>query len=231
MIYLLQPGDYLRKEKAAVRHSDGESIAISFDELSTHALTTMSKPNNFVPVGTVEYTEKYCQVANIVLPDNISYPQELRKYLHRIIWQDLFKNVLPTQFVKPIKTKVFTGGIKQHLTELVQEHDTVWVSEPIDFTCEFRYYVIDGAVAGHSQYDDSDDAVVPDIDIVCSMIADYRSAPVAYAIDVGVSHGRTVLIEVNDGWALGLYPWGTMTNQRYVELITRRWKEITGATL
>jgi hypothetical protein len=60
------------------------------------------------------------------------------------------------------------------------------------------------------------------------MICDYADQPIGYSIDVGINSdsGETVLIEVNDGWALGLYPWGNMSNESYVDLITKRWKQI-----
>jgi len=37
------------------------------------------------------------------------------------------------------------------------------------------------------------------------------------------------LVEVNDGWSLGFYPWGTMSDQKYLDLITLRWKQILEA--
>jgi hypothetical protein len=61
---------------------------------------------------------------------------------------------------------------------------------------------------------------------VKQMIAVYTESPIGYTLDVGPIDNKTILIEVNDGWSLGLYPWGTMTNDKYVELITKRWCEI-----
>ena len=75
-------------------------------------------------------------------------------------------------------------------------------------------------------YDLDPKTLQPDIDSVKQMIAAYNESPIGYTLDVGPVDNKTLLIEVNDGWSLGLYPWGTMTNDKYVELITKRWCEI-----
>jgi hypothetical protein len=60
--------------------------------------------------------------------------------------------------------------------------------------------------------------------LVEAMVAAWPSAPVAYALDVGVlSTGETALVEVNDFWAIGCYgfeglPLLPMLTQRYREI-------------
>ena len=139
-----------------------------------------------------------------------------------------FSNVDDNLFVKPVKTKIFTGGIKKKLTEIVCPDEDVWVSDPLDIEAEFRYYVMDRKILGSSRYDDKDNDCFPNEDVVRQIIEKYKNQPAGYAIDVGVVGGETILIEVNDGWALGYYPWGDFTRQQYVDLITARWKQIDG---
>ncbi len=56
-------------------------------------------------------------------------------------------------------------------------------------------------------------------------IAQYKSAPAGYAIDFGVTDkGQTILIEVNDGYALGSYG---LFYLDYVKLLSARWAELT----
>lgn len=221
MIYLLQHGDYLRKEKFAVTRTDLHRVVCQYENLST------LDGDEYVPVGTVEFVKEYCRIKNITLPDNISYPVELVNFLSRSIWQSSYSLVQDHQFVKPRSTKVFAGAIKRDITETVSDDEPVWVSDPTAFTAEFRFYIIDREIAGYSRYDDGDDDdVKPNVNTVRQMIAEYGSAPIGYSIDVGLVYDKTVLIEVNDGWALGFYPWGTMTRDKYVELITQRWAEI-----
>ncbi len=219
MKYLLQKGDIMMKEKRSIK-----MLNLPFDLVSYEDLEQCKE--SYIPVGSVEFTNHYCELNKISLPQNISYPIELQSFLCRNIRQDVFKNAKDQEFVKPIQTKLFTGAIKKELTECVEENTAVWVSEPVVFAAEYRCYVIDGKVVAHSRYDDGDDEILFDYDVVYVMTKSYYNQPVGYSIDVGVSNDRTMLVEVNDGWALGLYPWGNMTDSLYVELITRRWQQI-----
>jgi hypothetical protein len=221
MIYLLQSGEWMSKERGAVLRTDLPRTSCSYEDLSTLL------PDSYIPIGTVEYVRRYCELNQIQLPANISYPTELAKYLKREMYQTTFERAPDHFFVKPISTKVFTGAVKRQLIETVSDSEPVWCSEPIDLTSEYRYYIIDKSVVGYSRYDDSDlEDAEPDIEYVEQMVADYANQPVGYTLDIGMSAGEPVLIEANDGWSLGLYPWGTMQAGRYVELITRRWQQI-----
>lgn len=222
MRYLLQSGDYMRKEKSAVVRTDLPRVASLYDELSN------LEEDDYIPVGTVEFVKEYSRIKNITLPDNISYPIELVNFLNRSIWQSSYAMVKDYQFVKPKNTKVFTGAIKKDITETVDDDEPVWVSDSMIFTAEFRFYIIDKEIVGYSRYDDGNDNddISPNVNTVKQMVAEYTESPIGYSIDVGIVYDKTVLVEVNDGWSLGLYPWGTMTNDKYVELITKRWCEI-----
>lgn len=221
-MYLLQSGSILSKEKTAVRLGSEPYVYWAFNDL------TQCPHHDYIPIGSVEFVTEFCKVSKINLPNNISYPDELHLFLNRQVWQDTFSNVESELFVKPIETKLFTGGIKQSLTEQVDPGTKVWVSEPIKLTSEFRCYIINAKMVGYSRYDDGDNEEMFNVNVINQMIDAYATAPAGYAIDVGIVNNQTVLIEVNDGWSLGLYPWGTMTNQKYVELITKRWKQIKG---
>jgi hypothetical protein len=223
MVYLLQKGDVLRREKIAIAMANLPRFHCTLEDIQTLA----SDPRDLVPVGSVEFVTKFCNMKGIAVPENISYPEELRSFLGREIWMDTYGNVDSNLFVKPQQTKVFTGAIKESIDETVSNAEPVWVSTPVQFTSEYRFYIIDKEIAGYSRYDpDDNDDIEPNVNLVEQMVAVYTTQPVAYAIDVGIHNGDTVLIEVNDGWALGYYPWGTMTEQRYIELVHKRWLEI-----
>ena len=60
--------------------------------------------------------------------------------------------------------------------------------------------------------------------MIQSCVNSYESAPVAYAIDFGVTDdGRTILIEANDGYSLG--PYG-FDSYNYTRMMILRWKQI-----
>ena len=200
-------------------------IKTTYDHL-TCTVRTATDIRKYCPVGSVEFVQLFCELNNIKLPENMTYPIELRPYLGREIRQNVFGRVLESNFVKPIHTKVFTGGIKSQLTETVSEDCLVWESDSVVFDAEFRCYVIDKKMVAYSRYDDSDAEYVFDVSVVEAMISEWTDQPIAYAIDVGIVNGKTVLVEVNDGWSLGYYKWGTMTDKLYAELIYRRWNEI-----
>ena len=224
MKYLLQQGNFLAKEKMAVQKQPVEISHCAYENLNEWIKQRAAC--EYVPVGTVEFVQRFCTLAWITLPANMSYPPMLSWYLQRDTWTGTFESADPNCFVKPRDTKVFTGGIKSQLTETVAARTPVWIAEPVTFAAEFRYYVLNGQIVGFSRYDDGDDPVSADESVVTAMIAQWESQPVGYSIDVGIVDGATVLIEVNDGWSLGLYPWGTMTDAAYVDLITQRWVQI-----
>lgn len=56
------------------------------------------------------------------------------------------------------------------------------------------------------------------------MTDDFKDSSKAYCLDVGVlSTGETALIEVNDGFSVGMYG---MSKELYAELLQTRWKEL-----
>ena len=199
-----------------------------------------------VPVGTVEFVRRAMALAGIAEPGNLSYPQVLRQYLHRQVEQREAGSVLGRWFVKPFTTKAFSGFVfdtldnpdhlschdrAQHNAFLaIEPRSRVWVSEPVSWVSEVRYYVLNGEILGEGRYDDGpDDAPLPDPLVVREMASRFganRGAPVAFALDVGVLDcGATALVEVNDGWALGYYG-GTLEPRQYVQLLMRRWRQL-----
>lgn len=62
--------------------------------------------------------------------------------------------------------------------------------------------------------------------VVGQTIAAYSSASAGYAADFGVTDdGRTLLVEVNDGYSLG--PYG-LWPKLYAQLLSARWTEMVG---
>jgi ATP-grasp domain, R2K clade family 2 len=64
-----------------------------------------------------------------------------------------------------------------------------------------------------------------DPQIIEAAVTAYSSAPAGYAIDFGVTAtGETLMIEVNDGYALGNYG---LPPIYYTQLLSARWSELT----
>ena len=65
-----------------------------------------------------------------------------------------------------------------------------------------------------------------DYRVIENAVKEFTSAPAGYAIDFGLTDdGRTLLIEVNDGYALGCYG---LFYIDYAKLLSARWAELTG---
>ena len=59
-----------------------------------------------------------------------------------------------------------------------------------------------------------------------AMITTFKNAPAGYSLDIGVTdNGETVLVEINDGFALGNYG---IDPVEYAKLLSARWCELVG---
>jgi hypothetical protein len=135
-----------------------------------------------------------------------------------------------TYFVKPLKNKLFTGFTCVTRREAENKipcslQTDVYVSSYVNFGAEFRAYVFNNKIVDVFRYwGDNWAAVVdkPAVDNMVSLVT--GTMPSFYSLDFGVDNtGRTLLIEVNDGYALGNYGLGP---KQYAEMTAVRCKEI-----
>lgn len=156
------------------------------------------------------------------------YPEKLKPYLHRKIWEDELGNIKREIFaegylknpifIKPKdKLKRFTGFVLETIDDLANckgagNQTKVWCSEPVTFVDEFRIYRLsypDSPLTTYSYGCHKKDFNSQNLEYVDAVIRDWpfsSELPVACAIDVGVlSTGEVALIEVNDAFSLGLY--------------------------
>lgn len=204
-----------------------------------------------LPVGSVEFVRQAMALASINEPENLSYPEVLRPFLHRNMGMQRAGLVLGRWFVKPAKTKAFTGFLFDTLSnpDSLSDHDReqynafmamppeapVWISEPVVWLSEFRFYIADGQIKGWGRYDDGPDDTPPldhgKIEYMAEVMTGSPGAPAAFSLDVGVlDSGETALVECNDAWALGLYR-GTLSRKDYTEMLWRRWQQLLQAKI
>lgn len=133
-----------------------------------------------------------------------------------------------TIFIKPKRQKFFTGLLVQSPKDLVAkaiqgEDYGIWCSEPIKLQSEYRAFVRYGKILDVRRYK-GDFKIHPNYSVIERCVIDYKNSPAAYGIDFGVTEsGRTVLIEVNDGFALGDYG---LFYLDYAKLVYTRWAEL-----
>lgn len=230
MKFLFEIGSIFTYEKwmAKERVDDLRKDTISIHpEFMRDNLIQLSR--EFIPIGTVEFIGNYMHHMCIIPPDPIDYPYQLRNYLDRKVRLDHICNAESTDYIKPRFTKEFTCDVKSKIEKTEDlSNEIVWISEPIPISQEWRLYILNGELVGYSRYDDlEEEDVEPDWSVVSDMIKEYTNAPISYTLDVGISDGKTILIEVNDMFAIGFYNWGTLTGDKYLECLEARWFEIT----
>lgn len=164
----------------------------------------------------------------------INYPKELEKYLGRKIWKSTINEIAnsPTEwpiFVKSVEGKRLSGRVINSSHDLVgcgycDDNYEVLCSEPVDFIAEWRVFVRYGKILDVRPYK-GDWKVHYNPDAIENAVKDYVNAPNAYGIDFGVtSGGDTLLVEVNEGYALGCYG---LFPHLYAKFLITRWAELT----
>jgi hypothetical protein len=198
---------------------------------------------NDIFCGHVNICKQIWKNLGLHVPELDCYPTELKDYYGRKIKKMSaisFRNLLieneefgETYFVKPVINKLFTGftcvtkeeflrkvGVEKALSHKIP----VYVSNCVKFDAEFRAYVYKNKIVDVFRYWGDNWSVTIDKTIVEDMVSLVKNAPVFYSLDFGIDDkGRTLLVEVNDGYALGNYGLGP---KQYAEMSIARWKEI-----
>jgi len=176
-------------------------------------------------------------------PANIDYPPALAPFLRRRVRKATIREAHglcrddrfdPPVFIKPVTGhKEFTGHVLAVYRDLIrtagwahEEPDTaVWLSDVVDFTAEWRYFVLGGEIVGVGHYW-GDPLRTPDPGVVRAAVAAWTDAPAAYVIDFGVlADGSTAMVEVNDGFSFGCYGLNPYAHAR---MLAARWLEMVG---
>lgn len=185
-------------------------------------------------IGTFSDVKYALEQMGIDIP-LLDYPPELEPFLGRKVWKSTLFTITSDPeawhvFVKPVyDVRRFRGTVLDKSEDLIKlggglEDIDVWCSEKIEFLSEWRLWVLDRQPVGLTRYKGRWD-LVPDISILKQAVISYKTSPMAYALDFGVTNeGKTLLVEVSDGYALGSYG---LPPELYVTILSRRWSELT----
>jgi len=203
-------------------------------EMETVLFTTNEEldertPKDIVVGGMLIMSHAFGQLG-IELP-NYNYPKEIERYTGRNIWtvkiKDLRNEKLPI-FVKPIEEKAAKGIVVRSWNDIYEyekmdpEAD-VLCSDVVKFVSEWRCFIRYGKVLG-IQFYNGDKATVCDFSVVEGAVREFKTQPSAYSLDFGVTDdGRTLLIEMNDGLAIGCYG---LPDVQYAKFLYARWAEL-----
>ena len=176
------------------------------------------------------------------IPD---YPEVFQEYMGRRVWPDTINSIANDEskwsagyFVKPLRTKAFTGKIIRSIADLVgcgnwSEDYEVLVSEPLDILAEWRCFILYDRLLDVRPYglllDGSRESVFCHYDssVLRGMMAaftQWENRPAACAMDICLTgDGRTLLVEFNDAYALGSYG---LPQVYYAKMISARWSQL-----
>ena len=179
--------------------------------------------------------EQYFAKIGIDLP-SLDYPDDLKDFYGRKIWRDKLSHInnhpeLWPVFMKSVKMKEITGGVIRDFQDLRgagigDTNKDVYCSEVITIEAEWRCFVRYGKILDIKSYKGDYFNYNYDFNVVKDCIKNYVNAPAGYAIDFGVTkEGKTIVVEVNDGYALGNYG---LLYYDYAKLLYARWAELTG---
>lgn len=212
-----------------------EDMGLEIVPFEPDGLAGISREASDIVVGGVGVVRGALRTLGRDVPE-IDYPKELEPFLGRRVWRSTIRTVNSRAdawpvFVKPVQGKLFTGRLVTAEKDLVGrgtcgENAEVYCSEPVVFVAEWRCFVLRGQILDVRPYRGSWRAGF-DPRVVEGAVAAYAGAPAGYGMDFGVTEdGRTLLVEVNDGYALGSYG---LERHAYARLLSARWAELAGS--
>ncbi len=167
---------------------------------------------HYVPVGSVEFVLSWMKRFDVPTPSPMNVPEELfepflaMRPIMNGTHKDIKSLVKGKWFVKSNdKFKGFAEvlRIKSNIDWNIPKGN-YQMSEYMRIDSEWRAFVYKGKMVGLQNYG-GDFTVFPNKAKIQKLIHYYKSAPVAYTLDVGVNDHNTFIIEVHDFFSCGLY--------------------------
>lgn len=182
-----------------------------------------------------------------VKPHIPDYPDSFREFLGRRVWKDTINSIANDEkkwsagyFVKPTKSKVFTGKIIGSISDLAgcgnwSEDYEVLVSDPLHILAEWRCFIlydriidvrpygllIDGS---RNSYQYHYDSFV--LNQMIKAFVKWEGRPYSCSMDICYTQeGKTLLVEFNDSYSLGCYG---LSEIYYAKMISARWSQLLG---
>ncbi|SFE57002.1 ATP-grasp domain-containing protein [Spirosoma endophyticum] len=192
---------------------------------------------NVVVVGFADDVRYWLTAMSIPIPRSITLPEELYYFTGRAIQNTTLDRALERTyypyFIKPTLHKLFEARSVEQRSDLTALPDEIPLSTPVllsqnvEFTSEYRAFVIEGKLVSLKHYK-GNLCLFPNCEIIHQTIRGFTAQPIAFSIDIGLDQiDRTLLIECNDFWSLdsfGLDP------KLYAQGLLLRWDEILKQT-
>lgn len=186
-----------------------------------------SRYKDFCPIGSVEFVHLfYKKLYNIDNIKPINVPNELMDFYftNRIIKNYNINDITDISLLKDFECNL--PNFNSSSTLFIKSNDEIkdpqngfykvkdlnnltgnsfQISSTIDILSEYRCFIFKNKLIGLHFYT-GDFTHFPNVDKINKMIKSYKeTAPIAYTLDVGVSHGETIVIECHNFYSCGLY--------------------------
>lgn len=227
--YIHYTGGQPFNEECAVAQKGFEKLGVECVPFSTNEELDTANREDVVVAGVLVTGHALARWG--VEPPSIDYPEELQWLLGRRVWKSTIGRICKTDlplFVKPARDKELPAVVARCMDDLAAYETMgpgypVLCSESIEFSSEWRVFVRYGKIADVRCYL-GEPHPFPDVDAVNGAVESYSQSPAAYTLDLGVtSDGRTLLVEVNDGYSVGCYGADCVA---YALFLAARWAEL-----
>lgn len=195
---------------------------------------------NIIVFGSVGVVKEALRRMGAPEPPNLDFPPSLKQYLGRLIRIGTLGEVrraesqtpgaLPVHIKPAYKHKLFTGTLVSKYADLIStawlgDDEPIIIQQPIRLVSEWRATVLRNEIINVSHYKGIP-WLFPCHHIMQMALKEFVDQPIGFGMDWGVTYdGKTVLIEVNDGFALGNYG---VRGWQYTAMIECRWRELLG---
>ena len=163
---------------------------------------------HYIPIGSVEFVLGWMKQFNIPIPKPMNIPEELFGFCHRKVFNGNHMDLEDLEGKYFIKTNDKIKGICGIITTKSNEIEipvgNYQISKLTNIGSEWRAFIYNGKLVGLQNYC-GEFTKFPNVNNIKSMILAYKSAPIAYTLDVGVNDYHTFVIECHDFFSCGLY--------------------------
>ena len=185
-----------------------------------------SRYKDFCPIGSVEFVHLfYKKLYNIDNIKPINVPNELMTsfFCGRIINNYDINNITKENLLSDFGTisnfnnssvlfvksndeiKFAQNGLYKVKDLNTLTGNSFQISNTIDILSEYRCFIFKNKLIGLHFYI-GDFTIFPDIDKIKKMISAYKTAPISYTLDIGVTNNmETIVIECHNFYSCGLY--------------------------
>ncbi len=229
-------GDWLNEDCYSVAKGLNRMMyrVIPFHDVEVLSIIEKTDYPNRLVYTSVKNMVRVFDILNIKQPEVHNPHTYLPNYMKRNMGKVKLKDIRNKEisfpiFIKPFsENKLFTGFVVESELDLLQisnvkDDADILYSEVIDIVSEYRCFIHKRKLIGCKNYT-GDFKVLPNFDVVENAINDYEGQPIAYSLDFAITKGGdTVLIEINDGFSLGMYGFNYIA---YCKMMIDRWNEI-----